>query len=164
MHRLLLCAAVAASLLISACGQATTTADTAPSSKTVNIKHVDGMGDVLVDSSGLALYTPDQEANGKIRCTGECTSFWTPLEPGSGAPTGAKKLGVVKRPDGGRQVTLDGKPLYTFVEDAPGKITGDDFRDAFGGTRFTWHVVLAGGSVSSSSGGSGNESGGGYGY
>jgi predicted lipoprotein with Yx(FWY)xxD motif len=164
MHRLLVCAAVAASLTLAACGEATTTTDggAAASSRTVGVKHVDGMGDVLVDSSGLALYTPDQEADGKIRCTGGCTSFWVPLDAGSAMPTaadGAGKLGVVKRPDGARQVTLAGKPLYTFSEDAPGKITGDGFRDDFGGTQFTWHVVLAGGGQGSGSGGRG-----GYGY
>jgi predicted lipoprotein with Yx(FWY)xxD motif len=161
MHRLLALAAVAASLTLAACGEESTTTAPAPSD-TVQVRHVDGMGDVLVDGTGLALYTPDQETNGKIQCTDECLSFWQPLEAGSGTPTGVERLGVVKRPDGERQVTLGGKPLYTFTEDAPGKVTGDDFRDEFGGTRFVWHVVLAGGDVSSSS--SGGDDRGGYGY
>lgn len=161
MHRLLACAAVAASLTLAACGEESTTTAPTPS-HTVQVRHVDGMGDVLVDGTGLALYTPDQEAKGKIRCTDQCLSFWQPLEASSGTPSGAEQLGVVKRPNGDRQVTLGGKPLYTFTEDAPGKITGDDFRDEFGGTRFVWHVVLAGGDVSSSSSGGGDR--GGYGY
>src|SRR5215216_6114214 len=115
MQRLLVAAVVAASLTLAACGQATTTTGggTAAAQHTVGVKHVDGTGDVLVDSSGLALYTPDQEADGTIRCTGGCTSFWAPVDPGSGMPSGAAgvgKLTVIKRPGGARQVALGGKP------------------------------------------------------
>jgi predicted lipoprotein with Yx(FWY)xxD motif len=169
MHRLLILAAIAGTLIVVGCGgSSSATTDTGAPARmsTVGVKHVDGMGDVLVDASGLALYTPDQEANGKITCTGQCTSFWLPLKAGSGAPTAASdagKLDVVRRPDGTRQVALGGKPLYTFVEDAPGKITGEGFKDDFAGKTFTWHVALAGGEKSD--GGSGTStSGGGYGY
>ena len=40
-----------------------------------------------VDQSGMALYTPAQEANGKVLCTDACEAFWKPLVPGSGTPT-----------------------------------------------------------------------------
>jgi predicted lipoprotein with Yx(FWY)xxD motif len=127
------------------------------------------MGRVLVDRSGRALYTPDQEARGTVLCNGACTSFWKPLTTDGGAPTAtadAGKLGTIARPDGTMQVTAGGKPLYTFVRDAPGKVTGNGFRDAFGGRRFTWRAVTAGGGTSSQSGGSGGGSrgygGGGY--
>src|SRR5215216_2777873 len=164
MQRLLVAAVVAASLTLAACGQATTTTGggTAAAQHTVGVKHVDGMGDVLVDASGLALYTPDQESNGKIACTGKCTSFWLPLKAPAGAPTGTEKLDVIRRPDGTRQVALGAKPLYTFVQDAPGKITGEGFKDDFAGKRFTWHVVLAGGGKSD--GGGTSTGAGGYGY
>jgi predicted lipoprotein with Yx(FWY)xxD motif len=150
MHRVLVLAAVAATLTIAACG-GSSTSDQAPAaaatSSTVGVKEVAGIGRVLVDSSGLALYTPDQEAGGMIKCTGSCTSEWPPVEAG-GKPTaaaGAGQVGVIKRPDGGRQVTLNGMPLYTFDEDSPSQITGDGFQDQFGGHHFTWHVVRAGG-------------------
>jgi predicted lipoprotein with Yx(FWY)xxD motif len=38
-------------------------------------------------------------------------------------------------------VTYQGKRLYTFTLDKPGKVTGDGFMDAFGDHKFTWHVV-----------------------
>jgi len=166
MHRLLPLAAIAGALILVGCGGSSTatTTDTGALARmsTVAVKHVDGMGDVLVDASGLALYTPDQESNGKIACTGKCTSFWLPLKAPAGAPTGTEKLDVIRRPDGTRQVALGAKPLYTFVQDAPGKITGEGFKDDFAGKRFTWHVVLAGGGKSD--GGGTSTGAGGYGY
>jgi predicted lipoprotein with Yx(FWY)xxD motif len=153
------CAALAATLVIAACG-GDDGDSSAPagsgSSSTVAVQRVDGVGSVLVDPTGKALYTPDEEADGKVRCTGGCTSIWQPLlAPDSGAPTadgGDAKLDVVARPDGMRQVTAGGKPLYTFSEDGPGEVTGDGFTDDFDGRKFTWHAVLAGGKASSGSG------------
>jgi predicted lipoprotein with Yx(FWY)xxD motif len=167
MHRLLTCALVVASLTLAACGSGDDETSTgAPArANTIDVRHVDGIGDVLVDADGRALYTPDQEADGKILCTGECLSFWIPLDAGSGKPTaadGAGSFDVIRRPDGDRQVAVDTKPLYTFSEDTPGKVTGDGFKDDFDGQSFTWHVVKADGTKSDSDGGGGGR--GGYGY
>jgi predicted lipoprotein with Yx(FWY)xxD motif len=163
MPRLFTAAALAATLLIAACGSDSSTGSGTPaSSNAIAVKHVDGVGDVLVDASGHALYTPDQEAKGMIRCVGQCTSFWRPVEAGSNptAADGAGKVAVITRPDQTKQVTVDGKPAYSFSEDAPGKVTGNGFKDAFGGQKFTWHVLLAGGGKSDAS----SSSGGGYSY
>jgi hypothetical protein len=35
---------------------------------------------------GAALYAADEEADGKIRCTADCLSFWTPVAA-TGTPT-----------------------------------------------------------------------------
>jgi predicted lipoprotein with Yx(FWY)xxD motif len=109
---------------------------------TVSAKQIAGSGRVLVDSRGRALYQNDQERGGMVLCDGACLSFWKPLTV-SGTPKGSLpgKLATVKRPDGGRQVTYNGKLLYTFTLDKPGKVTGDGFKDAFGGQQFTWHVA-----------------------
>ena len=110
----------------------------------VAVKNVDGVGNVLVDSSGRALYSPDQEASGKVLCTGACTTFWMPLAAADGTPTaaaGVAQLGVIDRPDGTKQVTAAGKPLYTFTEDSPGEVKGNGFADAFGSQHFTWHAA-----------------------
>ena len=123
-----------------------------------------GSAKALVAANGLALYVNDQEKSGMVLCNGACASIWVPLTaadaPKAGSVTG--KLGVVGRPDGTSQETLDGKPLYTFYADKPGKVTGDGFKDAFGGQQFTWHVVHANGSTSTS-GGTSTDSGS-YGY
>lgn len=167
-------AAVAATVAIAGCGSddsgSTPSGAAAQSNSgtTVSVKTLDGVDKVLVDSSGAALYTPDQEAGGKILCTGDCTSEWMPLTVSSGKPDGASKLATIKRPDGTRQVTLMGKPLYTFVEDGAGKVTGDGFEDDFGGQHFTWHVMTTSGpgapQSSSSDDSGGTSTGGGYNY
>jgi predicted lipoprotein with Yx(FWY)xxD motif len=47
----------------------------------------------------------------------------------------AGKLGAIQRPDGGRQVTYGGLPLYTYSQDTqPGDAKGD-------GVGGSWHVV-----------------------
>jgi predicted lipoprotein with Yx(FWY)xxD motif len=153
---------------VSGCGGTSSASSSSPrtttssSGTTVAVKHVDGVGNVLVDAKGDALYSPEQEANGMILCKGSCTSIWVPLTLSAGAkPTGAGEvntmLRTVHRPDGGVQVTFRGKPLYTFVEDtSPGMVTGNGFHDQFDGQEFTWHVAAVGavssGGTSTSSG------------
>ncbi|MGH9134009.1 MAG: COG4315 family predicted lipoprotein [Ilumatobacteraceae bacterium] len=151
MKRLLTSAAVAGSLvLLAACGSDDSDDSSSPatipggSTPTVSVAEVDGIGSVLVDVDGMALYTADEEADGVVLCTDSCTSFWEPLEAGDATPTagpGVAGLGVIERPDGTRQVTQDGRLLYTFSQDSPGDVTGDGFSDDFGGQHLTWHAV-----------------------
>jgi len=155
-------AALAASLALAACGSSGGSSGSSGSSTTsgataatVAVKSINGVGNVLVDSAGKALYAANVESGGKVMCTGTCTSFWKPLTVGSGMPTaagGVGNVGVVTRPDGTKQVTVDGKLLYTFAQDQPGKVEGNGFADDFGGRHFMWSAVLAGGGAASSSG------------
>lgn len=155
---------------------AATVSAPATGADTVTVKSISGTGDVLVDSSGAALYTNNMDSGSKIACTGQCVTAWVPLAaPPQGNPSSSEaavqaKLGTTKRPDGATQVTFDGKPLYTFVEDSPGQVNGGGFSDAFGGTHFTWTAATTGGSSSGSSGAttttqsSGGSGGGSMGY
>jgi predicted lipoprotein with Yx(FWY)xxD motif len=126
-----------------AVGLAASPAFAANGGATVSVKRIAGAGSVLVDAKGRALYRSDQERSGMVLCTGACLSFWQPLTV-SGTPKGSSlpgKLALVRRPDGGRQVTYNGRLLYSFKLDKAGKVTGDGFKDAFGPQKFTWHVV-----------------------
>jgi len=110
---------------------------------TVSVMRISGAGKVLVDSKGRALYRNAQEHGSAVLCKAACVSFWKPLVV-RGKPTGKSlpgKLGIAMRPGGVRQVTYRGNRLYTFTLDKPRKVTGDGFKDAFGGQKFTWHVV-----------------------
>jgi predicted lipoprotein with Yx(FWY)xxD motif len=145
----------AAALVLAACGGGdsddngnTTAAESGAGSDLVSVEDVDGTN-VLTDSEGRTLYTADVE-NGKIRCTGACTSFWKPVEASADEAESASAdldldLGVVDRPGGGRQLTYKGLPLYSFTEEGPGQLDGDGFVDDFDGTRFEWAAATTGG-------------------
>ena len=121
-----------AALLLAAAGVAASVALGGSSSAvTVRSAFVQPLGKTaLVTSSGLTLYRNKTEQNGRVRCTGACATAWPPLI----VPTGAKvvagtgvvqaKLGTVKRPDGKRQATYAGSPLYRFAADRRGQAKG----------------------------------------
>jgi predicted lipoprotein with Yx(FWY)xxD motif len=138
---------------------------------TVDVANNSQLGNILVDSEGLTLYTFQKDVNGKSMCFGSCAQLWPPLtasgkaSAGSGANAGM--LGTVKRSDGSTQVTYGGQPLYTYTADSsPGQITGNGI-DTFGAV---WNAVQPSGakapvssSGSSASAGSTSTSSGGYG-
>ena len=169
-HLALLALAAAIVLVASACGGNSSTGASASGAAsgtgTVSVRSVDGVGDVLVDAKGSALYASDQEAGGMVACKGGCVAFWNPLTVGTGQPTAGDalhaKLGVVSRPDGARQVTFRGRPLYRFTQDpGPGVVTGNGFADSFDGQSFSWHVVTPTGVARTSTNSSGMDDSGG---
>lgn len=141
-------AAGAAALAVSLALAFTTLPAAGPGSVTgtvVRAARLGRYGTVLVSSKGMALYLLSSETDGRIVCTGACLSIWPPLLVGSGgrpAASGAVAghLGVVRRPDGSRQVTYNGYPLYLYAGDArPGQVTGQAIT-SFGGT---WYLLRA---------------------
>jgi predicted lipoprotein with Yx(FWY)xxD motif len=153
-----LCGLAAAAVLAAACGsQGGSTSspggagNAAAAKGVVSTRQLSGIGTVLVDDSGMTIYTPKQpqEVNGKIECTGSCLSFWFPVtsssaKPGSGGLPG--RLGTIHLANGTTQLTYNGRPLYTFrLDTAAGQAHGNNFHDKFGGTSFTWQVVTASG-------------------
>jgi predicted lipoprotein with Yx(FWY)xxD motif len=159
-------AAVAAAALLAACSSGGSTAPAAgaagESGAVLATGQVPGAGTVLTDRSGMTVYEPQQEAGGKILCTGSCLSFWMPVTVGQGAVLHAAgsvtgELGTINRPGGGTQLTVNGHPLYTFKQDiGPGSDMGNNFSDNFGGHSFTWHALTAAGApASTQAGGSG---------
>jgi predicted lipoprotein with Yx(FWY)xxD motif len=97
---------------------------------------------VLTNARGMTLYSLSAEVGGKFICaSAACTQLWHPLSPtGAGAPAGVASLGTIARPDGTRQVTYKGMPLYTFAQDnQPGDAKGQGFKDVG-----TWAAVTVG--------------------
>jgi predicted lipoprotein with Yx(FWY)xxD motif len=142
----------AAGLVLVACGGDdqsgdATAADAGASSGIVSVQSVDGTN-VLADAEGQTLYSADVEMS-RIRCTGACTSFWDPVNASANEARSAAadldlELGTVKRPEGERQLTFEGLPLYTFTEEGPRQLDGDPFVDDFNGTRFAWAAATTG--------------------
>jgi predicted lipoprotein with Yx(FWY)xxD motif len=166
--------ALAASLMLAACGSSSSSSTTgssspspASSSATVKTATVSSVGGtVLVDSKGLTLYRLVGEHAGKFICTSSaCLAAWHPLTVSSGSkPSGSVgSLGVVKRSNGTMQVTFMGEPLYTFAHDsAPGQATGEGLKDVG-----TWLVIKTGAASSTPapvSSTTTTSSGGGYAY
>ncbi|MGA9284013.1 MAG: hypothetical protein WBV85_01070 [Solirubrobacteraceae bacterium] len=150
--------AIAASLLIAACGSSSSSntsssaantqaantqaaqTNSSPSSAVLVKAAPNSLGTILVDSQGMTLYHLSGEQNGKFICTSSaCVGIWHPLiAPSSGAAGGeVSSLGTVKRPDGTVQVTYKGTPLYTFTGDKQsGETKGQGIKDVG-----TWSVV-----------------------
>jgi predicted lipoprotein with Yx(FWY)xxD motif len=97
-------------------------------------------GTVLASSRGLTLYyyTEDKPGSGKSACTGGCAGAWPPLAAPVRAPAGFRlpgPLGMISRPGGGAQVTINGYPIYLYAGDkAPGQAAGNGIEGA-------WHVI-----------------------
>jgi predicted lipoprotein with Yx(FWY)xxD motif len=117
-------------------------ADAKSAKRVVAQAHSPSLGKtVLTNTKHHTLYSLSVEKNGKFICTGSCLQTWHPLiVPPGVKPTGPVKLGTVKRPNGGRQVTYHGRPLYTFDGDmAKGETNGEGFKDVG-----TWHAATTG--------------------
>jgi predicted lipoprotein with Yx(FWY)xxD motif len=151
-------AAAAMAGLLAACGSAGTGGTASASHQAaashgtvVSVRDLPGIGTVLVDQSGKTLYSPQQEADGKILCTRGCLDFWFPVQVTAGtalrAPSGVTGvLGIIHRSDGLTQLTINGRPLYTFrLDQAPGQAHGNNYTDHFGGLSFTWHAITTSG-------------------
>ena len=124
--------ALAGVLVLAGCGASTTpsstTAGTSGPAESVRTAS-SSVGTYLVDSSGHALYVFAADTAGHSNCTGSCLTYW-PIEPAPASipssPAGVTAtLGVLARPDGAKQLTIDGLPAYTYAGDtAPGTTAG----------------------------------------
>jgi predicted lipoprotein with Yx(FWY)xxD motif len=165
-------AAVGVALALAACGGGTDNASTGTSGgrSTVSAREIDGVGTALTGPDGKTLYFAEAEAHGTIVCQNTCLGFWTPLTVPTGTtPTAGPgvtgTLAVLSRPDGKVQVTLDGKPLYSFAEDGgPGQTKGNGFTDTFNGTKLVWRAAAVSGTAPTGQAPAGEPDSGGYGY
>ncbi|MEU2774129.1 hypothetical protein ABZ646_14605 [Streptomyces sp. NPDC007162] len=105
-----------------------------------------GVGIVVTDDRGLALYRydKDQPSPSKWTCSGACTKTWIPVIVQDSVQTsGVEKslLGTVHR-NGRTQLTLAGWPLYRYVGDtAAGQVNGQ-------GKNGEWYAVTPAGKKS----------------
>jgi predicted lipoprotein with Yx(FWY)xxD motif len=169
---------VFAALLAAACGSSSkttshTSASAPPStatsgaagSLTVTTATIKPYGVVLVNSAGRALYTFAPDKATKVTCTGACAKIWPPLMLSGGAkPKGsggvkASLLGSDPNPSGGRVVTYNGWPLYTYVTDTTAEVAHGQALNLNGGL---WYLISTSGTPVKSKSKSASSSGGGY--
>lgn len=147
--------AVAALTAVTACGStgggsASTTVPPSPSSSAgrsaaaLRTAKDAKLGTLVTDGRGYTLYRFDADRSKPPTsdCTGRCAAVWPPAAaPGPGSVTGIDQhlVGTLVRPDGTRQVTLNGWPLYRYSGDGgPGRTDGQ-------GVDGTWYAVTPGG-------------------
>lgn len=108
------------------------------------------LGTVVVDSSGKTVYAFDKDTqnSGKSACNAGCSGLWPAVTTTSATPTGmgvSGKLGTITRADGSKQITLDGRPLYTYAGDSgAGAVSGQGVKGIW------WAVTPAGAEISGS--------------
>jgi predicted lipoprotein with Yx(FWY)xxD motif len=117
---------------------------------TVQTRTIKGLGTILVNSRGLTLYMFAPDKQKRVTCKGRCAVVWPPLKIKAGQkPTAggaAKKalLGADPNPSGGRVVTYNRWPLYTYITDSkPGQAKGQAIKLNGG----YWYVLSPAGKV-----------------
>ena len=104
------------------------------------------LGRILVDRRGRTLYLFGKDSGKKSTCRGACAAGWPPLitrgRPRARIGVSARKLSTTKRPNGARQVTYAGHPLYRFAGDAKAGQTNGHGVNAFGAR---WYAVRSSG-------------------
>ncbi|HJQ50843.1 MAG TPA: hypothetical protein VJ838_10050 [Gaiellaceae bacterium] len=114
------------------------------SGATVMTRKVSGLGVVLVNSKGRTLYVFMKDAHSRVTCTGQCASFWPPLKwksaskPTAGGTAKRSLLGTDKNPSGGRVVTYNKWPLYTYSGDSGAGQANGENQTLNGGK---WYVI-----------------------
>ena len=112
----------------------------------VKVQSVSGLGPVLVDGQGIALYLYETDHQGSpSRCYGICAIQWPPLllprgesRPVAGPGIEPRLLGTAPRTNGTTQITYNGWPLYLWPPDrTPGTATGQALTNAGG----RWYVL-----------------------
>lgn len=113
-----------------------------PRRRGTRIRAIDSQfGTIVGDGRGQAVYLFDKEQSSRSECYGECARAWPPVltkgRPRAGEGVRKRLLGTTRRRNGTRQVTYDGRPLYYYVDDAPGRVLCHNVLE-FGGL---WLVV-----------------------
>ena len=88
----------------------------------------------------MTVYLFEADKGGKSTCTGACAGAWPPVTGVGKAASGAmpSDLGTISRPDGTKQVTYKGHPLYFFDKD---KDDGDAYGQGSKGFGADWYVL-----------------------
>ena len=149
---LLALAGVVAALAVTAVTLGASSARTSSRATVIRVstRKLPKLGVVLVDSKGRTLYMFVPDKRSKVTCVGACAAIWPPLKLPAGAKpaaSGSAKatlLGSDRDPAGGRVITYNKWPLYTYVGDrAAGQAKGQALKLNGG----YWYVLSPAGNV-----------------
>ena len=166
--------AIAATLVIAACGSSSSTGNSGSGSGSSPAASAPAAGSggalttgkvgsatLLTNAKGFTLYWFVPDTTTASNCNAACAKYWPPVPGPASAGSGVKgTLGVITRSNGAKQATWDGHPLYTYVGDtAPGQAKGNGLNLSGG----VWHEVTAsGGAAPAPSASQSSSAGGGY--
>jgi predicted lipoprotein with Yx(FWY)xxD motif len=141
------CSSNSSSPSSSAPGSPASSAAGAGSSSTTTVDvHSSNGKSFLTDGSGRSLYLWVPDTSTKSTCSGACATAWPPLTttgtPTAGSGVSASDLGMISRPDGTKQVTYAGHPLYRFSGDSSAGETNGEGSTGFGAP---WYLVAPSG-------------------
>ncbi len=93
----------------------------------------------FINAAGLTVYVFDADlaSPGHSVCNGVCALNWPHVAPPAGK-TIVAPFATITRDDGSKQLTYNGRPLYTFIADSSEGQTNGDGLDEFGGI---WHIA-----------------------
>jgi predicted lipoprotein with Yx(FWY)xxD motif len=127
-----------------------TTAPSGASSTPAAIKTASSsLGQIVVDGMGMTAYFFDKDVAGSdtSACTGPCATLWPAITSAAAKPSVSGVSGTVATitdADGSRQITINGRPIYTFANDKKaGDVNGE-------GVGKVWYAVSSSGDELSS--------------
>ncbi|GIG20260.1 lipoprotein [Cellulomonas chitinilytica] len=103
------------------------------------------LGTIVVDGKGMTAYyfLKDTKDSGTSACADQCAAAWPAITTESDTPDVGgvtAEVGTIPTADGRKQITLDGRPIYTYAQDmAPGDVNGQGVNDV-------WYVIAPDGS------------------
>ncbi len=84
------------------------------------------LGKYLADPSGKPLYTYNADTSGVSNCTGSCLARWPAYLATSSTASLPADISLITRTDDHQlQYAYKSMPLYYFVSDSSGRVTGD---------------------------------------
>ena len=89
------------------------------------------METILTTATGQPLYYYQPDTAAKSLVTGNLARLWPPLTSAAPAGTGVSGQLAVLNDGHGQQVTYNGHPLYTFIDDRAGQVTGQGVQNFF---------------------------------
>jgi predicted lipoprotein with Yx(FWY)xxD motif len=154
MHKMLVLSVLAAAALtlLGVAGAATGRTETSATRKAIVIstRRLPKLGTVIVDSRGRTLYMFVPDKRKKVTCVKTCAAVWPPVRLPKGAKPVARGkakpslLGSDRDPVGGRVVTYNRWPLYTYVGD---KSAGQAKGQALNLNGGLWYVLTPSGKL-----------------
>lgn len=151
--------AAAVAVLAAACSSGGGSSSSAPASPAASAASGSGSGATVIttasssagtfltDGSGRAVYRWVKDTGDASSCSGACAGAWPPVTAAgtvtASGSASASGLGAITRPDGTRQVTYDGHPLYYYAGDSGSGMASGQGSDSFGAK---WWLVSPSGS------------------